>query len=93
VKRKVVFAPEAQADLFELYEYIANHAGPMTAIGYIDQIEKSCLSLEFAGERGTKRDDLRPGLRVMGFRRRVTVAFHVGLTQLRSTASSMGVAT
>src|SRR4030088_3019101 len=28
-------------------------------------------------ERGTRRDDLRPGLRVTGFERRVTIAFHV----------------
>jgi toxin ParE1/3/4 len=29
-------------------------------------------------ERGTRRDDLRPGLRIVGYRRRVTIAFHVG---------------
>jgi toxin ParE1/3/4 len=27
--------------------------------------------------RGTRRDDLRPSLRVIGFERRVTIAFHV----------------
>ena len=26
-------------------------------------------------QRGTRRDDLRPGLRTIGFRRRVTIAF------------------
>ncbi len=30
-----------------------------------------------AGERGTRRDDIRPGMRVVGFKRRVTIAFHV----------------
>jgi toxin ParE1/3/4 len=30
-----------------------------------------------AGERGTRRDDLQPGLRIVGFERRVTIAFHV----------------
>ena len=29
-------------------------------------------------ERGMRRDDLFPGLRVVGFERRVTLAFHVG---------------
>ena len=77
VKRRVVFSPEAQADLFELYDYIADQSGPTRAIGYIKRIEKTCLALDFAGERGTKRDDLRPGLRIMGFERRVTIAFHV----------------
>jgi toxin ParE1/3/4 len=28
-------------------------------------------------ERGTRRDDLRPDLRVTGVERRVTIAFHV----------------
>ena len=28
-------------------------------------------------ERGAQRDDLRPGLRVIGFERRVTIAFHI----------------
>jgi toxin ParE1/3/4 len=30
-----------------------------------------------AAERGTRRDDIRVGLRVVGFERRVTIAFHV----------------
>jgi toxin ParE1/3/4 len=77
VKRRVTFSPEAEADLFELYDYIASQSGPRRAIGYIGRIEKTCLGLEFAGERGTKRDDLRPGLRIIGFERRVTIAFHV----------------
>ena len=29
-------------------------------------------------QRGTLRDDLAPGLRVIGFDRRVTIAFHTG---------------
>jgi toxin ParE1/3/4 len=31
-----------------------------------------------ASERGRVRDDIRPGLRVVGFLRRVTIAFAVG---------------
>jgi toxin ParE1/3/4 len=30
-----------------------------------------------ASERGRRRDDIRPGLRIIGFERRVTVAFAV----------------
>jgi toxin ParE1/3/4 len=33
--------------------------------------------LEYAGERGGRRDDIRVGLRIVGFERRVTVAFSV----------------
>jgi toxin ParE1/3/4 len=36
-----------------------------------------CLGFATFPERGTRRDDLRPGLRTIGFGRRVTIAFHV----------------
>jgi toxin ParE1/3/4 len=77
MKRKVIFAPEAQDDLFALYTYIAERSGPARAIGYINRIEKYCLGFDLAGARGTKRDNLRAGLRIVGFQRRVTIAFHV----------------
>lgn len=36
-----------------------------------------CESLGMLPERGHRRDDLRPGLRVVGFKRRVTIAFEI----------------
>ena len=77
MKRRVVFSPEAHEDLFSLYNYVAEQAGHTRAIGYINRIEKYCRGFELAGERGSRRDDLRPGLRIVGFERRVTIAFHV----------------
>jgi len=77
VERSVVFSPEAAADLFNIYEYIAKESGPRRAIAYIDKIENHCSGFRFSAERGTKRNDLRPGLRISGFERRVTIAFHV----------------
>ncbi len=44
---------------------------------YIDRIETACLALENFPERGTRRDDIRPGLRTMGFERRITIVFRV----------------
>jgi toxin ParE1/3/4 len=44
---------------------------------YIERIESYCLGFDLGAERGTRRDDLRPGLRIVGFERRVTIAFHV----------------
>lgn len=73
----VVFTPEAQDDLFGLYDYIAEHSSPERAIRYLERIERTCMSLQTLPERGTRRDDLRPGLRVMGFEHRVLIAFHV----------------
>jgi len=77
VRRKVVFSPEARADLFALYDYIAEQSSPMRAMGYIERIESYCLDFDLGGERGTRRDDIRPGLRIVGFERRVTIAFHL----------------
>lgn len=77
MKLQVVFTPEARADLFELYEYIAERGSPDRALAYIERIEKACLSLRTLPGRGTLREDVRPGLRVMGFERRVLIAFRV----------------
>ncbi len=77
MKRKVIFAPEAADDLFALYTYIAEQSGAALAFNYISRIESYCLGFDMAGERGTRRDDIRPGMRVVGFKRRVTIAFHV----------------
>lgn len=33
-------------------------------------------------ERGTRREDLRSGLRIIGFERRVTIAFHVAADRI-----------
>jgi hypothetical protein len=41
---KVVFRPQAEADLVALYTYIADAAGPVVAGGYIDRIEAACLA-------------------------------------------------
>jgi len=73
----IIFTPEAKNDLLELYDYIADHSGPDRALRYLGRIEKICMSLQTLPERGSRRDDLRPGLRVMGFERRVLIAFRV----------------
>ncbi|HEY0300776.1 MAG TPA: type II toxin-antitoxin system RelE/ParE family toxin [Rhizomicrobium sp.] len=73
----VTFRPAAEGDLIDLYDYIAAEAGAAVAGAYIGRIEAACLSLEAFPLRGTKRDDIRPGLRTMGFERRATIVFHV----------------
>lgn len=75
--RSVVFSPEARDDLFALYDHIAAEAGPARALAYIGRIETACRRLEMFPERGQSRDDLRPGLRVIGFERRAVIALHV----------------
>ena len=76
-ERNVVISPEARDDLIALYDWIAAAAHPATALGYIDQIEAFLKGMRLASERGTRRDDIRAGLRIVSFERRVTVAFTV----------------
>lgn len=38
---------------------------------------KQCESLRTFPNRGVLRDDIRPGMRVFGFRRRVSITFEV----------------
>jgi len=77
VARELYFRPEAEADLIRLYEYIAEDSGATIAARYIERIEAACLALADFPERGTRRDDLLPGLRTIGFERRATIAFRV----------------
>jgi toxin ParE1/3/4 len=75
VSHRIDFSPEALGDLIDLYDYVASRDGAERAIGYIDRIEQCCHSLSVFPERGIKRDDLRLGLRTLGFERRAVIAF------------------
>jgi plasmid stabilization system protein ParE len=75
--RRVVYAPEAEAQLVALYFHIAAASTPEIAARYTDAIVKLCGSLKTFPMRGARRDDIRPGLRVFGFRRRVSITFEV----------------
>jgi len=77
VTYKIEFSPEALADLFDLYDYIVLRDGAGRAIGYLDRIESFCQSLSTFPERGILREDLRPGLRMVGFERRVVLAIRI----------------
>lgn len=67
----------AENDLSSLYDWLERGAGPAIAGGYIGRLEEACLSLEHFPRRGTRRDDLRRCLRIIGFERRATIAFQV----------------
>jgi len=73
--RVVVFSPEAEEELAALYRYIAAAASPSIAADYTDAIVTHCQNLRRFPERGTRRDDIRPGLRISNYRKRVIIAF------------------
>ena len=73
----VRFRPLAEADLVELYDFIALQVGLSVAGDFIDRIEKACLALAHFPNRGRRREELRPGLRILGFERRTAIAYVV----------------
>ncbi|CAI2936809.1 type II toxin-antitoxin system RelE/ParE family toxin [Aminobacter niigataensis] len=77
MSHSVLFTPEAQQQLDELETHIAGVGSPTVAARYVDSIVDYCENLQTFPHRGTRRDDLRPELRTLGFRRRVTILFEV----------------
>jgi len=73
----VVFTPEAREQLSALYRWIAVEAGPEIARRYTEAVISQCESLRSFPERGTPRDDIRPGLRITSYRRRTVIAFAI----------------
>ena len=75
--RQGIFSPEARDDLLRLYDWLADAAGPAIAMSYVERIEAYCDGFRTAGERGTLRNEIRPGLRIIGFEKRISIAFTV----------------
>ena len=73
----VRFAPEVLKQLDALERYIAEAGASVAAARYVDAIVDQCAKLQNNPHRGARRDDIRTGLRTIGFRRRVTIAFEV----------------
>ena len=74
---RVIFAPEALAQLAALYRYIAAAASPATAARYTDAIVDHCERMENFPQHGNRRDDVRTGLRITNYKKRTTIAFAV----------------
>lgn len=74
---RVIFAPEAEDQLDEMYRYIADAATAEIADRYIGQVIDYCEGLAVYPIRGSSRDDIRPGLRTTSFKKRTVIAFAV----------------
>ena len=70
--------PEAETDLQLLYQGLVDRgASPSTARGYVNRIIGYVNSFDLFPKRGSVRNELRQGLRIVGFERRVSIAFIV----------------
>lgn len=73
----IAYSPEALGELKAILDYIAAQSSTRVAEAYVQRITTFCNALSTFPNRGTLRDDVRPGVRTIGFERRVTVAFEV----------------
>jgi toxin ParE1/3/4 len=63
--------------LENLYDYLLPHAGEKTARNFVENIYNYCAAFDQFPERGIKRNDIRQGLRLVGYRRHASIAFTV----------------
>jgi plasmid stabilization system protein ParE len=78
----VVFTPEAEEQLAAIYRYIAAKASPETAERYTSALVSYCEGMQFTPHRGTRRDDIRSGLRITNYKKRSVIAFAVDAEQV-----------
>ena len=74
---RIVFHASAEAELEQLYDDIAERASPAVAWDFVAGIRDHCLGLSTFPQRGTERVEIMPGLRIIGYRRAVSIAFAV----------------
>lgn len=74
---EVLVSEVALADLDRIYDSVSEASGPVTARRYVARLYDRCIRIGRVPEQGTRRDDLLPGLRVIGFERRVAILFRV----------------
>lgn len=86
-EHRVVYRREAMAQLSDLHRYIGEAGSPENATRFVDAIVNYCEGLANFPRRGTARDNIRPGLRTVSFRKRVVIAFAV----LNDTVAILGI--
>jgi len=82
---EVVFAPEADDHLEELFAYIADKASVLTAERYTAAVVATCENLSKFPHRGVPREDIRPSLRVTHHKGRTIIAYAINDPSLRVT--------
>ena len=74
---RVALDPAAVEDLAAIRAFVADAAGESVAERLIDRVLSHIDGFATAPKRGRARDDLRIGLRTIGWRRTVTLIFAV----------------
>ena len=74
---RIIYHPKAEAELDKLYADIAVEAGTGIAGDFVHAVIAFIEDLKTFPERGTVRESRIPGLRIIGYRRSVSMAFSV----------------
>lgn len=77
MSRMLVLHPEAAQELQGIYDYLRQKAGEVVAIGYVRGVQGFLRELCDYPERGTVRGGSIQGLRIIGYRRTLAIAFAV----------------
>ncbi len=56
----VLVAPQAEADLTAIHEFILEREGPLRAVGVLEELKKAVFSLGVAPLRGKEPPELEP---------------------------------
>lgn len=71
----VVLSKTAETQLRKLQAYLARRFYSDNAERFINRLLGECTSLGVSPHRGRMRDDIRPGIRVIGFERKTAIYF------------------
>ena len=80
---RVVFDPDAEADLDGIHDWVARHANERIADGYAERLTSFRRRLRTFPERGEVRNDIHPGVRVIGFEERASGMFAIDENEVR----------
>lgn len=75
IARRVVFAPRAETQIGDIWDYIALHSDENTADRIVDALIERCLELDMFPGRGTPHEELGEGVRTIPFRRTATIGY------------------
>ena len=76
--KRLVFRPEAENDLVDLYRYIAQASGSIeTAFRFTERLRAACFNPEDFSERGAPRNDTKEGLRILTHERKTVAVYFV----------------
>jgi toxin ParE1/3/4 len=62
-RRRLVWSPEAEQDLFDIWSYLAREASPDIADKQLRTIDRACANLIEWPQSGRARDELAPEIR------------------------------